>query len=132
MQALGNITLLGPFGLHLVIIIFSWEMLLRSLPLPFLFKNLITLVLALLYALFTFSSISFIRALLTLIFYRFIVMAHRQINTVHIISLITFLVLLYNPIQLMFLDFQLSFWITFLLAWINQINTQHKNAVQNS
>ena len=106
-------------GLHLIIFLLLFTFLLRLIPFSRTIKSLILTILCLLYALFSWSSISFIRALLTYFFLLFYIFFNFQINTLHILSLITFIVLITNPLQLFFLDFQLSFGLTFALAFIN-------------
>lgn len=106
-------------GLHLVIFIMMWEYILRFIPIFFLLKQALLVLVTFIYFIFTWNSISFFRAFLTFMLYKLYLFGNRQIHTVHAIILITLIVLIANPAQLFFLDFQLSFGITFLLAWIN-------------
>jgi competence protein ComEC len=118
-------------GLHLVIFVFAWHMLLKLLPIPFLLKELIMLFLSILYFLLSWTSISFIRAFATFIFYKTCIITSSPINTFYLLTLVCFLVLLFNPMQLFFLDFQLSFGLTFALAWFNNVQV-HKKLQTNS
>ncbi len=113
-------------GLHLMIFILAWHLLLSVLPLPFLFKNILIVILTCIYYILTPPSISFIRAFLLLLFYKFCSFFDWQINPVHLISVVCFLTLLVNPLQLFYLDFQLSFYLTFCLAWLSHLNRQRK------
>ncbi|HEX2978538.1 MAG TPA: ComEC/Rec2 family competence protein [Candidatus Babeliales bacterium] len=117
-------------GLHLVIFIMVWEYMLRFIPLAFIAKQLILLLLTIMYFLLTWNSISFFRAFLTFLCYRFFLLTSMQSHTLHAIIFVSLIVLLFNPSQLFFLDFQLSFGITFLLSWINQLKMREKRRVQ--
>ncbi|MBI2775449.1 ComEC/Rec2 family competence protein [Candidatus Dependentiae bacterium] len=119
-------------GLHLVIFIMAWEYILRFIPLAFFIKQFILLLLTILYFLLTWNSISFLRAFLTFLCYRFFVLSSMQSHTLHAIILVSLVVLLCNPSQLFFLDFQLSFGITFLLSWINQFRMREKRMAQQN
>ncbi len=107
-------------GLHLVIFIIIWELLLSLLPISFLIKQLLCLFLAFIYALLSWSTTSFIRALGTFFIYKMSIMTNTQIHSMHIIILIGSILLLFNPMLLFFVDFQLSFLFTFALSWIMQ------------
>ncbi len=113
-------------GLHLVMIIASWHMALRYIPLYLPYKHILIIILIALYSILSWSSISFYRALLTFIITSIMVIGNQQRNTLHIVILVTFLTLLHNPMNLFFLDFQLSFGITFFLTWFNHINSHRK------
>ena len=120
-------------GLHLVMFIMIWEYLFRFIPLVFFCKQLLLLFLTLVYFILTWNSISFFRAFLTFICYKLFALSDVPTHTLHAIILVTITVLILNPTQLLFLDFQLSFGITFLLAWINQLRMHEKRpSLQNS
>lgn len=116
-------------GLHLVIFVIIWHFILSLLPLSYRIKQIFLVTLILLYALLSWSSVSFERALLMVIIYKFCLLTNTPSHYVHLIVLVTFGVLLINPLQLFFLDFQLSFGLTFALAWFNHIQS-HKNRSQ--
>ncbi|MEX0940338.1 MAG: ComEC/Rec2 family competence protein [Candidatus Babeliales bacterium] len=109
-------------GLHLVMIIYIWEMLFRYIPLSLIFKQILISFFTIVYLLLSWSSISFLRAFFTFLSYKFSIIFNRQTNSLHLITIITFLFLILNPINLFLLDFQLSFGITYLLAWIQQVH----------
>lgn len=113
-------------GLHLVIFVIIWHFILSLLPLSYRIKQIFLLMLILLYALLSWSSVSFERSLLMVIIYKWCLLTNTPSSYVHLIVLVTFGVLLVNPLQLFFLDFQLSFGLTFALAWFNHIQS-HKN-----
>lgn len=112
-------------GLHLMIFILLWKIFLRFIPLPLMLKQIILLIIAYSYFLFTWSTISFIRAFLSLLIYYFLLLFHQQINMIHILTLVTLSVLIYNPLQLFFLDFQLSFGLTLMLLLFNEIKSRN-------
>lgn len=111
-------------GLHMVIFIFSWHMLLNLLPLSLLFKDFFLIFLSVIYYLLSWSSISFIRAFTSFILYKFCNVLKVQSQLLHLLTIVTLAVLIINPMQLFFLDFQLSFGLTFALAWFNNIHTK--------
>lgn len=106
-------------GLHLVIFIYLLHSLLRFLPISLFAKEFLLLFLCIIYYLFTWSSISFIRAFITFLFYKVCTILQFPSHVLHVLTLASGLVLFSNPMQLFFLDFQLSFGLTFTLAWFN-------------
>jgi hypothetical protein len=108
-------------GLHLTIFTFVWYALLRLIPLSLFIKQLLLIALSLAYLLFSWTSISFLRALYSFLIYGFCNLFMIRSHFLSILALVSFIVLLLNPVQLFFLDFQLSFLLTFALAWISHI-----------
>lgn len=106
-------------GLHLIIFIFLWKLFLCFLPLPYLIKKSALILIALIYFLLSWSSTSFLRAFFSFLLYCLFLLFNQQINGLHLLSLVTFVILILNPTQLFFLDFQLSFSLTFALIWFN-------------
>lgn len=105
-------------GLHIVLFILIWTFLLRFLPININLKRLFLIMLCIIYKLLSWSSIPFIRA-----FYAFLLIENGKIfnlqtDFLHLLSIICMAVLLFNPLQLFFLDFQLSFGLTFALSWM--------------
>ena len=104
-------------GLHIVLFIIIWNWILCYLPLSFIFKNSLLLAIAYVYALLSYSSISFLRAIY--VFYLFQIGKLSQSSSLsfaHLLTIVGLMVLLFNPLQLFFLDFQLSFFITLALT----------------
>lgn len=108
-------------GLHLIIFIFLWQLLLSFLPFSFFKKQSILFVICFFYFCITPSSISFNRAFFLFVFYNFCTFFSWQVHTVHLLNIVALAVLIYNPFQLFFLDFQLSFFLTFCLAWLSSL-----------
>jgi len=111
-------------GLHMVIFIFAWHLLLNLLPISLRFKEIFLIFLSILYYMLSWSSISFIRAFFSFILYKSCSLLKLPSQLLHLLTIVTFLVLLFNPMQLFFLDFQLSFGLTFALAWFNHIHNK--------
>lgn len=112
-------------GLHLVIFGIIWHFILSLLPLLFFWKQTFLMLLIACYSVLSWSSVSFNRALIMFFIAKFCLLTRNRLHYVHLITLATFLVLLLNPLQLFYLDFQLSFGLTFALAWFTHIH-QHK------
>lgn len=108
-------------GLHLGCIAFLIFLLLSILPIHMLTKRILILLILTMYSLLTFGSISFARALVTYFFYTTFAIFNKQIRPLDLFFLTAFVILLNNPYQLFFLDFQLSFGITFLILLFFQI-----------
>lgn len=118
-------------GLHLVLFIFLWHILLGYIPLRSRYKHLLMLILNTIYLLLSWSSLSFMRSFAALCFYYSAHLLQQQPSTLHVITLLSCACLLINPMHLFFLDFQLSFGLTFALAWIYQAISWHKLQTNN-
>ncbi len=106
-------------GLHLVIFIYLLAMLLRLLPISLFAKECLLLILCIIYHIFSWSSVSFLRAFITFLCYKLCTLLGLPSHILHILTIACAIILIFNPIQLFFLDFQLSFGLTFILAWFN-------------
>ncbi|MCF7900140.1 ComEC/Rec2 family competence protein [Candidatus Babeliales bacterium] len=111
-------------GLHLIIFIILWQLLLSMIPLSFLKKHGILFALCLFYFLLTPSSISFVRAFFLFVFYKICIFCSWEIHAIHLLCIVALCTLINNPFQLFFLDFQLSFFLTFCLSWLAHLNQQ--------
>lgn len=116
----GILHFLARSGIHMIIFIFFLYRMLQLLPLNFRLKQIILLTLGAIYMLLSWQSVSFSRALFTFAWYKTCQLYALQTNTLHIILALSCIFLLYNPLLLFFLDFQLSFGITLVLAITNQ------------
>jgi ComEC/Rec2-related protein len=114
-------------GLHMVIFIIIWQFLFSFLPLPRLLKEIVLMLLCILYCMLSWASVSFNRAFLTCILYRTCTLLRLQTNFLHLLTIVCLLILVENPLHLFFLDFQLSFGLTWALALFNHIQTHHKH-----
>ena len=117
----GILHYLARSGLHLVMFVIVWEGLLTLFPLHFLLKQLIVLFFVIIYFIFTWTSISFIRAFSVFVLYKLCNLLCLPINIFYTLCLVCFVILVINPTQLFFLDFQLRFALTAGLIWFNQL-----------
>jgi hypothetical protein len=120
----GIVHYLARSGLHVALILLTWSMLLRLFPLPLFIKHSLLILFILLYHLLTWPSISFMRALFTFLAYRMCLLKAFPTYPLALFALVCFGVLLHNPFELFFLDFQLSFSLTFGLTWFNELRLQ--------
>lgn len=112
-------------GLHLLIFVSIWMFILSYIPLPWIIRQLCMLLLVLLYNLLSWPSIPFSRALYTFILIKSTHILNIKTYTIPTFSCVTCITLLSNPLVLFSLDFQLSFGITYALAWFNEIRMQN-------
>ena len=104
-------------GLHIALFILLWSMLLSFIPLPFIIKQVVLLIISCVYFLLSWTSISFLRAFTVFALHQVGILFGKQTYFLYLLSLVCLLILLFNPIQLFFLDFQLTFSLAFGLAW---------------
>ena len=116
-------------GLHLALFVLVWQWFLRYLPISLTIKNIIIVILCLVYALLSWSSTPFIRSLLLFLAHKICSISQNSYNLLHYLTLVCICFLLYCPLHIFFLDFQLTFIITYALAWFNQTYTQHKQSL---
>lgn len=119
----GIVHYLARSGLHLVIIISLCSFLMQWIPVGFVYKQFLLASLVTLYALLSWTSISFMRALLIFFMYTLCLLSRRPHHLMQLLLLCCFVFLLINPLYVLFLDFQLSFGLTFALAWLNLYRT---------
>jgi competence protein ComEC len=108
-------------GLHLLLLIILFQAILSALTTSFLVQQIILFCVVILYTALSWISISYTRALITFVFYTCCNLLKLPIKLLPIIALVAIIALVLNPAQLFFLDFQLSFGLTFALGWLNHI-----------
>ena len=123
-KSLGIMHFLARSGLHLIIFLLLCTLMLQFFPFYFYIKQIIIILLSSIYLLLSWPSTSFIRAFSILLFYKLLPFFNKKPDIVHIVTTVCLLMLLHNPILLFFLDFQLSFGLTFSLAFFSQIQIQ--------
>lgn len=116
-------------GLHLILIVLLWHLLLSLLPVHHTYKQLLLIFFIGIYALLSWPSVSFNRALFTFFIYKICILMRIPAHVLHIITMLCFVLLMYNPMHLFFLDFQLSFGLTYSLALLNHIHAQTRSRV---
>lgn len=102
-------------GLHIALFILAWSFIFSLLPIPLVFRHIFLLLLCLIYTIFSWSSISFVRAIAVFFLYKIGHICNRPTHSLYLLFLVTFTILYFNPVQLFFLDFQLSFGLTAIL-----------------
>ena len=100
-------------GLHIVLLVAMWFALLRFIPINIRFKTLIFSAFVLLYALCSWESTSFLRALFVFLFTQSGLWLGRETKTLHLLTIVCMGMILYNPFLIFYLDFQLTFGLTF-------------------
>lgn len=114
-------------GLHLALFIYIWQIIFCIIPLPMLIKQIIISLLSCIYFILTWTSAPFTRSFALFILNKLCLFTKTPFNLLHYLTVVCFGFLLYCPLYLFFLDFQLSFTLTFALAWLNQLSTHHEN-----
>ena len=107
-------------GLHIVLFILIWTIFLQLIPISIRFKRSLLIIICVTYKIFSWTSLPFTRA-----FYAFILteigkIFNLQTDFLHLLSIVCMTILLFNPMQLFFLDFQLTFALTFALAFVSK------------
>jgi competence protein ComEC len=100
-------------GLHIVLLIAMWFIILRLIPLNIRFKNFFLCLFIGIYTLCSWESISFLRALFVFLLAQGGLWLGREIKTLHLLTLVCMGMILYNPFLIFYLDFQLTFGLTF-------------------
>lgn len=113
-------------GLHLVMIIFIWQLLISILPLSIRARQITIAFFCILYSALSFTSVSFNRALIMALCATFCALSKRQTTSLALTTTAAWIILATNPVQLLFLDFQLSFLLTFTLGWMNELSMQRR------
>jgi len=109
-------------GLHLIIFVWLWLLLLQIVPLPHTIKYIAIIFLGACYYLLSWPSISFDRAFLSFMLFTACLWHRTPLDSMHAISLVILFFLFSSPTYLFCLDFQLSFGLTYALAWFNYIH----------
>lgn len=114
-------------GLHLAIFISIWICILSFLPIAWLWRQILILLLAGTYFMLTWPSIPFNRAFFTFLMNKTCALLGIRTYYVPSLSLVALVTLLMHPVFLFCLDFQLSFGVTYALAWFNEVRTQRQS-----
>jgi predicted membrane metal-binding protein len=113
-------------GLHLALFLLIWHTIFSFIPMPLLYKQFIITLLSCIYFILTWTSAPFTRSFALFIVNKLCLYTKTSFHLLHYVTLVCFCFLLYSPLYLFFLDFQLSFALTFALAWFNQLSTQYE------
>lgn len=114
-------------GMHLALFIFIWQAIFCLIPMPLTIKQIILSLFSCIYFVLTWTSTPFSRSFALFLLNKICLFSKTTFHTLHYLTLVCFIFLLYCPLYLFFLDFQLSFGLTFALAWFNQVTIQHRS-----
>lgn len=112
-------------GLHLALFLFIWNTIFCIIPMPLIIKQLIVTLLSCIYFILTWTSAPFTRSFALFLVGKLCLFTKTSFHLLHYVTLVCFCFLMYCPLYLFFLDFQLSFALTFALAWLNQLSAKH-------
>lgn len=119
-------------GLHITLFVFLWNYVLQLCRFSLRTRRWLIIPTVTVYALLTPISTSFLRGLLICGLTLGAYFVRRPYVMKHLLCLAAFGILLYNPLQLFFLDFQLSFGLTYALCCIS-VGMQHsKNRLKSA
>ncbi|MBI2353381.1 ComEC/Rec2 family competence protein [Candidatus Dependentiae bacterium] len=110
-------------GAHLAILFGLIMLLLHYSQLPYFLRYTLCIFLLIGYGIISQNSISFLRALYMILFHIASKLCNHIPSSLHTLTITTFIILLFNPMQLFFLDFQLSFGITYIIIWLFNIKS---------
>lgn len=114
-------------GIHLVSLLGLLEFLFHYSRFFSRFRFLVYIIFTVLYSLISVPSISFIRSLFMIFFQMFTKLNGFMYSGLHSFLLTTLIIIIYNPMYVFFLDFQLSFGITAIIIWLFFIKRQKNN-----
>lgn len=110
-------------GLHVALILNLIFYINKLGGLSLLYSNAITLIFLLFYVLFSYSSVSFYRAVIAAFYSLWCSGNKVPLHLFHILLVCLVTLLVYNPFYIFFLDFQLTFLLTFGLCSIYLLNS---------
>lgn len=108
-------------GLHIVMLLSSWQYLFRFIPVPLFAKDLLAVLFVVIYDLLTFSSLSFSRAYYTFVFDKAQLWLTGRSNVIHALFFIACMTVWINPFVIFGLDFQLSYGLTAALLLLGKL-----------
>ena len=120
-QTWGITHYLARSGLHLTIIGAMWQTACKIFGLPLLPSNLLVMFFLLMFSVLSWTAVPYLRALTVILLYQICRFLNLQTHLIHIISLSCILLIIANPISPLALDFQLSFALTYAIAFLNQL-----------
>lgn len=105
----GNAHILAISGLHVGLFYFICNVVLKALHIYGRKRNIITIIIILLYMSLTGSRIPVVRATIVMVFYLLANYFYREVNIYNLLSLSSILILFINPLSIYEASFQLSF-----------------------
>lgn len=119
-------------GLHITLFVFLWNYVLQLCRFSLRTRRWLIIPTVTVYALLTPISTSFLRGLLICGLTLGAYFVRRPYVMKHLLCLAAFGILLYSPLQLFFLDFQLSFGLTYALCCISAGMQHSKNRLKSA
>jgi hypothetical protein len=119
-------------GIHLVVFLLILHFLFTLITRRFITKTMLIMVISIMYGLLSWHNIPFIRAFAVLISAQCCHILKIPINTVHLLNLVVMGYLLYCPMILCTLDFQLTFAITYGFVLLNAATSICKSYNKNT
>jgi predicted membrane metal-binding protein len=113
----GIVHYLARSGLHITIFILIWQLFMHLFGWNLRMKSLITGSSVSIYGILSWPAVSFYRALVLFYAVNTAVIIDRDAKTTFILPLITMIFIIINPFLVLFLDFQLTFGLTFTLIF---------------
>ncbi len=107
-------------GLHVALFIMLLNALCMLLFLGHALKVIVMLCALAMYLFFSWPTLSFMRAVWMFALIHLYTFAYKRVKITHITLLVALATLLYNPFHLFFLDFQLTFFLTYLLGVLSE------------
>jgi competence protein ComEC len=121
--------LIARSGLHLLILVFIFQFLLSFIN-HFIIKKILIILLVLFFHFTSWTAIPFTRSLFTYLIFEACNIFGIEYDTLHIFLLVCIIILITNPIEIFFLDFQLSFLITYILLWYSRHSFRNKKVLK--
>lgn len=121
-QRWGIVHYLARSGLHVMLVTLIIEWLISCFLLPLTISRIFVILIGLFYWICSWPTISFYRALLLFCITHLCIMQRTFFHFFHFLCIICIVFLLSNPLHIFFLDFQLTFGLTGLLALCNTNN----------
>ena len=109
-------------GLHIMLFIWLLGLMFRFIPLHLRLKNICMMVMCIVYDLLSWTSLPFSRALLVFLLVKSGHLLSKTVDSLYLLSVCAIFFLLYNPSLLFFLDFQLTFAMTFIVLLLGRKN----------
>lgn len=108
-------------GLHIALFIMLWKWLFQLCGFSFFMRIFLLVPILCVYIFLTPISLSFLRGIWAFFLFLGAFYLYRPFHVQHMLYLSAFCILLYNPYALFFLDFQLSFSLTYVLFCVSSV-----------
>ena len=127
----GMLHLIARSGLHLWILIFIFQ-LISFIIKHFVIRRFLLALLMIFFYFISWPAIPFTRSLITYLLFELCNITGVEHDTTHLFLLVCTIILIANPIQVFFLDFQLSFLITYILLWYAKYSFKRQKILKDA